>query len=335
MKKISILTEGSSTYGFGHIVRCTSFYDELEQKGYQVQFFIAGDNTVENILKERCYTILNWHGKIPEIIAELNNYDAVILDSLYLKQDDIDVLCNQNFVILTIDDYLRNKYTNAIILDWTINSNVYNKHQHNEKDNQLFIGAENAIVRKSFFEKNNLSKINNSIEDVLIIMGGTDIRNLTKPIVNLLLDKYQNINLHVIYKNQIEVKPEDQNRIKGYSNLNATELRDVMLKCDIAISAGGQTLYELATVGLPTIVIKVIDNQNEDINGWEKAGLISSIIDWNDANFFDKLILSIEPLNSIDQRLNIRNKVINIISSDNINKITNFLIDKINDKVRK
>jgi spore coat polysaccharide biosynthesis predicted glycosyltransferase SpsG len=338
MKKISILTEGSLAYGFGHIVRCTSFYDELEENGCQVEFIIEGDDTVENIINNRKYKLLQWHGNILDIITDLNNSDAVILDSLYLTQSDIDILCNQNFVILSIDDFLRNKYTNSIILDWTINSNLFNKHKHNEKDNHLFIGVENAIIRKSFFESkknSNISIINNKIEDILIIMGGTDIRDLTKPILNLLLYKFPNVCLHIIYNNKLNLKKQHKSRVNVYSNLNASELRDVMLNCDIAISAGGQTLYELATIGLPTIAIKVIDNQTEDIIGWVKAGLIINIIEWDDPKLSEKLVLSIDKLDSLEQRIKIKNKVINIISSNNINKITNFLITMINDKSRK
>ena len=47
-----------------------------------------------------------------------------------------------------------------------------------------------------------------------------------------------------------------------------------MLESDIAISACGQTLYELAFLGVPTIAVTVADNQSINARGWQKTGFI-------------------------------------------------------------
>ena len=59
-------------------------------------------------------------------------------------------------------------------------------------------------------------------------------------------------------------------------------MKKVMLDSDIAISAGGQTLYELARVGVPTIAISVADNQLGSIRGWQKTGFIEYAGWWED-----------------------------------------------------
>lgn len=46
----------------------------------------------------------------------------------------------------------------------------------------------------------------------------------------------------------------------------------LMLKCDIAVTAAGQTTYELARIGLPTIAIGVVENQKFNIDGWLEIG---------------------------------------------------------------
>jgi spore coat polysaccharide biosynthesis predicted glycosyltransferase SpsG len=51
-------------------------------------------------------------------------------------------------------------------------------------------------------------------------------------------------------------------------------IRDVMLESDIAISAGGQTLYELAATGTPTVAIQVADNQNNNLQGLADRGVL-------------------------------------------------------------
>jgi len=50
-------------------------------------------------------------------------------------------------------------------------------------------------------------------------------------------------------------------------------MKRVMAASDMAISAAGQTLYELARIGVPTIATAVVKNQLNNVQGWEKWGL--------------------------------------------------------------
>ena len=50
-----------------------------------------------------------------------------------------------------------------------------------------------------------------------------------------------------------------------------------MLKCDIAVTAGGSTLYELASCGIPMIVFSYAENQQPQIQALKKRGLIQYI----------------------------------------------------------
>lgn len=49
---------------------------------------------------------------------------------------------------------------------------------------------------------------------------------------------------------------------------DAERMKDVMAGSDLAISAAGQTLYELARIGLPTIAIAVARDQLGNVEGW-------------------------------------------------------------------
>ncbi len=47
-----------------------------------------------------------------------------------------------------------------------------------------------------------------------------------------------------------------------------------MMEADLAISAGGQTLYELACVGCPTVAVQTADNQNGQLCVFEESGFL-------------------------------------------------------------
>ncbi len=46
------------------------------------------------------------------------------------------------------------------------------------------------------------------------------------------------------------------------------------MEADLAISAGGQTLYELARVGCPTVAVRMAANQDGQLGVFEEAGFL-------------------------------------------------------------
>jgi spore coat polysaccharide biosynthesis predicted glycosyltransferase SpsG len=72
-------------------------------------------------------------------------------------------------------------------------------------------------------------------------------------------------------------------------NLNALAMRDLMDAADLAISGGGQTLYELACRGLPAVVVNLIDNQTEDIRGFSSRGFAVLACRWDAADLLDRV----------------------------------------------
>ena len=55
---------------------------------------------------------------------------------------------------------------------------------------------------------------------------------------------------------------------------NVKKMRDLMLSCDIAVSAAGSTLYELCACGIPTITYSLADNQIPAAKAFGDIGLM-------------------------------------------------------------
>ena len=79
-------------------------------------------------------------------------------------------------------------------------------------------------------------------------------------------------------------------------------MKKVMLESDIAISACGQTLYELARVGVPTIGICAAENQLQNIEGWRKSGFLEYIGWHNDENLPERILEAINKLTPYKER---------------------------------
>ena len=75
-----------------------------------------------------------------------------------------------------------------------------------------------------------------------------------------------------------------------------------MLEADIAVSAGGQTLFELARVGTPTAAVCVADNQINNLRGFTKLGFLNNFLRWDEPNLEDLLWEEIEKLFPKEER---------------------------------
>lgn len=97
------------------------------------------------------------------------------------------------------------------------------------------------------------------------------------------------------HKAEIERMADDNTVI--YRNVEAEVMRDLMLAADLAISAAGQTINELAITGLPSVIFKVAENQGNNIAGWKNIGFVDEFIDatkdWH-IDDLDKIILKFE-----------------------------------------
>ena len=51
-------------------------------------------------------------------------------------------------------------------------------------------------------------------------------------------------------------------------------VRDLMLETDLAISGGGQTLYELTATGTPTVAVQMADNQAVNLQALGAEGVV-------------------------------------------------------------
>lgn len=101
---------------------------------------------------------------------------------------------------------------------------------------------------------------------------------------------YKKIIIGNAFQNQHEIESLKADNVELIYSPKEEEVKKIMMEADLAISAGGQTLYELTCIGVPTIAIKVADNQENNILGGVSLGLIQYAGAWNEA----KTMINIE-----------------------------------------
>ena len=302
--KVLIITEGSKSIGFGHITRSLSIYQAFEEKGISPMIIINGDNTVKSLLKIQNYKIFNWLKNTKKLIEIVKCSDIVIIDSYLADYSLYDKICNSTKLTVYQDDNNRINYPKGIILNGSIYAQEVEYPQ--VEGIEYLLGNHYIPLRKEFW-KIPQKKINTNVENILVTFGGDDLRNLTPKVIKALNEQFNQLKSIIIIGkgfNKIDIIKENVNtKNKLIFNPDAKQIVETMFESDIAISASGQTLNELARIGTPTIAISVANNQINHSNHWEKTGFIKNAGSWDDDNLVNNILESINILKDEDIRL--------------------------------
>ena len=325
--KVFILTEGSSNIGFGHITRCLSLYQAFEEKGIKPKFIINGDNSIIDLVKNTDYKLINWLRNKDKILHEIQNADIVVIDSYLADRSFYEKVSNIVRIPVYIDDNKRIDYPKGIV----VNGNIHAKDLDYPKKDEVtyLLGTKYTPLRREFWEVPE-KEIKENIEGIMITFGGDDIRNMTPKVLRFLVREYPSLKKNVVigkgFKNVKEIKSVADKNTNLIYYPDAKEMKNIMLESDIAISAGGQTLYELARVGVPTISIAVADNQLGNIRGWEKAGFIEYAGWWEDKNVLSLISMYLNDVYGFNVRKEISEKGKNLIDGKGARRLIKFLI---------
>lgn len=148
----------------------------------------------------------------------------------------------------------------------------------------LLLGPSYAVLRRSFRRAiaAGLPPLSER-PSVLLTFGGTDPLGLTEPALEAALAAFPaevgvlvvvgggNPRRAALEARMAAVAP----RVEGH--VNTTEMAALMLRSGLALTAGGNTLGELAALGVPPAVAICVDNQ-EPATGWAVArGLVTAV----------------------------------------------------------
>jgi len=253
--KALILTEAGKRIGFGHLTRCIGLYQGLKEKNIDIELIVNADSSANHLLKGINHKRINWLKNREPIFKKLESIDIVIIDSYLADLDFYKKVSEIVKIPVYIDDYKRLDYPKGVVISPSIYGDKLN---YPKKDGiKYLLGKDYIILRKEFWQIPK-KKINKRIKNVLITFGGMNHKNLVKKIAKHLKNKF-NFNTYIVEPNK---------------NLSAKDMLKLMLKADLCISGGGQTTYELARVGVPTIGICFAKNQLNNLIYGEKEGYL-------------------------------------------------------------
>ena len=331
--KVLILTEGGRYVGFGHVTRMYAVCQAFEEFGIRPYMIIKGDATVGSVLGDAKWEIFDWI-KYPSGIKErFGEIDILLIDSYLAPREVYEYLSEMAKVPAFYDDFGRIDYPCGLVINGNIHAELM-EYQKSPCQNYL-LGVKYLPMRKEFWEIED-KDINEEVNSILITFGGEDLRNMTPVVLNVLTEHFNNYKKFVIIgkgfrENTIKkIKELSDKRTELSFYPNAEKMKWLMLRSDIAISAGGQTLYELARTGVPTIGVIVADNQKLQAQVMKDKKILIDVFCWDENGFELKLAESINRLEQYKVRYNLSLNGRALVDGRGAARIVNDLLKRFN-----
>lgn len=228
-----------------------------------------------------------------QVIRE-NNISRLLVDSYQVTNYYLKSLCKLVKLIYLDDSNAFHYPVHALICY----ANYWKKFRYEEQypDTELYLGTKYVPLRQAFSDcpKKNVSL---QIEKILIMSGGTDPYGvMDKLLVRLNRKQYKRIDVicgryNGAY-NSLCAKYAEESNIQIHRSV--TDIDQYMKDADLAVSAGGTTLYELCACGTPAISYSFADNQLDNVRQFEEDNLIDYAGDARYENIAQNLVELVE-----------------------------------------
>lgn len=296
MPVIYFRTDGNEEIATGHIMRCLSIARACAALQTECCFLVS-DETSLSLLHERFafpneFPVRCLHSDYKNMEAELPALQSIIKEALWLFIDSYFVTPSY---LSELQNCCRTAYLDDMLafpypVDLVVNYDIDEKEEPSCYRNisRRLIGAAYTPLREQF--QNAVCQIHPEVHNILISTGGTDACNAAGQVLEHIFTLQdsgdmtpsdtvlQKCHYHVLTSRLNSHYQELKQLASQYPTIhiheNVQDMAALMQSCDVAVSAGGTTLYELCAVGVPSISFVTADNQLNAAKTFAGQGII-------------------------------------------------------------
>ncbi len=286
-KTLFIRADATTQIGTGHVMRCIALAQAWQDKGGDVTFLshCESDGLRQRILDEGfrfipieyAYPHTSDLEKTLSVLSdERENSGWLVLDGYHFDASFQKAIRDKGIRLLVIDDMNHLSHYHADIL---LNQNIHamDLKYSCDEDTILLMGCKYVMLRREFIKYQEWKRvIPEKAAKILVTMGGSDPDNVTLKVIqalNLMDDAELEVRFVVgpANPNLESIRKELSKSDFAYTILsNVKNMPELMAWADVAISAAGSTCWELAFMGLPSLMFILAENQEDTAMGLDK-----------------------------------------------------------------
>ncbi len=319
-KTIVFRVDGYKEIGMGHIYRCITLAHHLI--AHDIIFATKKQHSegLEKIKESKFqFKQINDTRDFFKFLKSVKA-DIVINDCLDSTAEYITEIKKHAERVITFEDLGTGiEYADAVI------NALY---ENTGKRDNVFSGEKYICLKEEFLTEKPV-KISEKAKNILVLFGGTDPSNLTKEIYKLALEVTK-FNKDIKFTFLIPLSYDyKKNNIKDAQNIkiisHVNRVSSYMKEADLAFTSQGRTVFELASLGIPSIVLA--QNKREQLhtfanmqNGFLNLGLGTDVSYETIKNTFNLLI------STYQIRQNMHNLMIKHDLKTGIQRVKNIIL---------
>ena len=292
-------TDASLEIGTGHVMRCLTLALGLLEKGASVSFLCREhDGNLIDLVRSHGFLVhalplpsqgvyidentldpahavwlgCNWKVDAEQCDAVLKDpVDWIIIDHYALDYRWENAMRDKCHKMMCIDDLADRMHDVDLLLDQNLGRTDDDYLDLVPSGTKLLLGPQYALLRQEFADWREASlkgRMHPQLRHLLITMGGVDNDNVTELILKS-IDQSRLIDLefitvvlgpHAPWLDSVKKQASEMSpSVTLLSSVN--NMAELMAKCDLAIGAGGTTTWERCSLGIPTVLISLAENQ--------------------------------------------------------------------------
>lgn len=281
-----IRADGNTQVGMGHIMRCLSIAEAAVALGaaYEPVFLVADEGCC-GMIEERGFRVIVLHTDYKNMMSELpllqklleQKRDILLVDSYQADTAYFEAVSKLACTVCLED--MGEPYP----VDLLINYNLYapglkEQYRIHGKPLNTLLGAMYMPLR-SVFQIDMDYPIKDKVTDVMITTGGSDPYFAAGAFADAFLVAERDITWHIVsgpfnaFANQLKETYGKRDNVVIYEGLK--DLKALMKRCDVVLTATGSTVYEVSALGVPMIAFYFAENQRQ---GAEALAKLTDIV---------------------------------------------------------
>lgn len=283
---VLIRADASAQAGAGHIARCIALAEAIYDRGGDALFATRQDATPGHRMLEAAgmpYCELprgaDWQDDAEATRELLGGKDWVVVDHYGLDARWQKIVSQDPVGILVIDDLANRQHDCAVLTDAGRPASAWEEYTgFVPTECSFLLGPRYALLRRNFRNSPAL-KPERERPNLLIFFGSADGQGLTELALDALgsANLLEELSVHVVLTSTNRRAAAIRQRDGIQVHEDVANMPALIAGMDIALGAGGVSLWERCSLGVPGLVVGLNENQLPGVQLAETAGAIRSI----------------------------------------------------------
>lgn len=317
-----VYTEGDRVRGLGHVSRCSAWADGWARRGGRVSWVLDGDSAAATMIAPgQQVQISRWQDGAAGAPVD-RSAQVTFVDSYSVTRDTLDAIAATTGATVYVDDLW--KVWPAGIVVHPAPDRRPDAVPPPDPATIWLTGPAWHPLRAPFVDLALRDPPRPSIRRVLVVFGGGDLRRVGATMADLALQVCEGAEVDLVLGAGQETPPASRG-LTVHQAIDATAMARLMRDADVAISGAGQTIFELARCGTPTVMVGIAENQRANLEQWPAlCGFIDAGF-WDAVDLPDRVRNGLIALTPAVARQQVSDRAHGIVDGQGVHRLFDYL----------